>query len=65
MTLGSVIESLLDLVEVAVIVVDYDTIYGVYTKREHINVYQNYKVKQISTTDNGILIIVVDGNTED
>ena len=64
MKLKDVIDRLADLVEIEVVVDDYGNIAATYDNdMEHIQDYLNCEVETIDTTEDGILILVVDGNT--
>ena len=62
--LKDVIDRLADLVEIEVVIDDYGNIAATYDNdMEHIQDYLNCEVETIDTTEDGILILVVDGNT--
>ena len=66
MKLKDIIDRLADLVEIEVVVDDHGNIAATYDNdndMEHIQDYLNCEVKTIDTTEDGILILVVDGNT--
>ena len=64
MKLKDIIDRLADLVEIEVVVDDYGNIAATYDNdMEHIQDYLNCEVETIDTTEDGILILVVDGNT--
>ena len=64
MKLKDVIDRLADLVEIEVVVDDHGNIAATYDNdMEHIQDYLNCEVETIDTTEDGILILVVDGNT--
>lgn len=65
MTLKSIVERLAVLVEIEVIVDDCGNIATTYhNDMEHIEEYLNCNVETIDTTEDGVLVLVVDGNTE-
>lgn len=65
MTLKSIIERLAVLVEVKLIVDDCGNIAATYDNdMNHIEEYLNCNVETIDTTEDGVLVLVVDGNTE-
>ena len=68
MKLKDVIDRLADLVEIEVVVDDHGNIAATYDNDNnndigHIQDCLNCEVKTIDTTEDGILILVVDGNT--
>ena len=64
MKLKDIIDRLAALVEIEVVVDDYGNIAATYDNdMEHIQDYLNCEVETIDTTEDGILILVVDGNT--
>lgn len=68
MKLKDVIDRLADNVEVEVVIDDYGNISAIYYNNdmEHIGEYLNLNcsVETIDTTEDGVLILVVDGNTK-
>ena len=65
MKLKDVVDRLAVLVEIEVIVDDHGNIAATYDNdMEHIQDYLNCEVETIDITEDGILILVVDGNTE-
>lgn len=65
MTLKSIVERLAVLVEVKLIVDDCGNIAATYDNdMNHIEEYLNCNVETIDTTEDGVLVLVVDGNTE-
>ena len=65
MTLKSIIERLAVLVEVKLIVDDCGNIAATYDNdMNHIEEYLNCNVETIDTTEDDVLVLVVDGNTE-
>ena len=64
MKLKDVVDRLAVLVEIEVIVDDHGNIVATYDNdMEHIQDYLNCEVETIDITEDGILILVVDGNT--
>ena len=64
MKLKDVVDRLAVLVEIEVVVDDHGNIAATYDNdMEHIQDYLNCEVETIDTTEDGILILVVDGNT--
>lgn len=64
MTLKSIVERLAVLVEVKLIVDDCGNIAATYDNdMNHIEEYLNCNVETIDTTEDGVLVLVVDGNT--
>ena len=65
MTLKSIVERLAVLVEVKLIVDDCGNIAATYDNdMDHIEEYLNCNVETIDITEDGVLVLVVDGNTE-
>ena len=65
MTLKSIVERLAVLVEVKLIVDDCGNIAATYDNdMNHIEEYLNCNVETIDITEDGVLVLVVDGNTE-
>ena len=65
MTLKSIVDRLAVLVEIEVIVDDHGNIAATYDNdMEHIEDYLNCEVETIDITEDGVLVLVVDGNTE-
>ena len=64
MTLIDVIEKLCDWVNFRVVVSKHGNVIVTYDDADHINNCLNCEVKIIDTTEDGTLILVVDGNTE-
>ena len=66
MTLKSIVERLAVLVEVKLIVDDCGNIAATYDNdMNHIEEYLNCNVETIDITEDGVLVLVVDGNTVD
>ena len=64
MKLKDIVERLANLVEVEIIIDDYGTVGEVYNGLDTIDTgYLNSEVETIDTSEDGILILVVDGNT--
>ena len=66
MKLKDITDRLAVLVEIEVVVDDHGNIATTYDNdMEHIQDYLNCEVETIDTTEDGILILVVDGNTKE
>ena len=63
MTLRDVIEKLCDWVNFRVVVSKHGNEIVAYDDADHINNCLNCEVENIDTTEDGVLILVVDGNT--
>ena len=65
MTLRDVIDKLADWVNFKVAVNEYRNIIAIYEDADNINNYLDCNVETIDTTEEGTLVVTVDGNTEE
>ena len=65
MKLRDVTEKLADLVGLEVIIDECGNVAGEYTDRDHINDYMDCEVEIIDTSEDGVLIVTVNGNYEE
>lgn len=66
MKLADIVERLADLIEITIIIDGYGTVGEVYNGLDTIDTgYLNSEVETIDTSEDGVLIVTVNGNTEE
>ena len=65
MKLAAIIERLADLVKIEVIIDECGNVAGKYTDRDHINDYMDCEVEIIDTSEDGILIVIVNDDPKE